>query len=100
MESNPTPTTEELTALQNIEELTARIEELTARIEALQNAEASQQQQLKAQSEQLQQRLQATGNATVSTRGQIAELEKHLTDQERDKHRLEGALDILQAMIR
>jgi len=87
------PTTEELTALQNIEELTAQIT-------ALQNAEASQQQQLKMQAEQLQQRLQATGNATVNTRGQIAELEKHLADQERDKHRIEGALDILQSVTR
>ena len=73
-------------------------EELTQQLDDLENAEQAKAQQLKMQSEQLQQRLQQTIAAKVSTFGQIAELEHSAKEHERNQHRLEGALDILQAL--
>ena len=73
-------------------------DELTQQINDLKNAEQAKAQQLKMQSEQLQQRLQQTIAAKVSTLGQITELEHSAKENERNQHRLEGALDILQAL--
>lgn len=86
--------------IRSSEENAQHITEITERLESLTNIDKAKIQQLQTQTEQLQQRLQTVGNAIIGTRGQISELEDHLLDQERDKHRLEGALDVLQAMNR
>ncbi len=75
-------------------------EELTQQLDNLKNAEQSREQQLKMQTEQLRTRLQQATAITINTTGQIAELESNLVDQERDRHRLEGALDVLQQITR
>lgn len=65
----------------------------------LENAAQTQAQQLQMQSEQMRARLQNTLNAAISTRGQIVVLQENLKEQERDAHRLEGALDVVQALM-
>lgn len=82
------------------EENVEYINELTEELKNSLDDDKERTRKLKMRTEQLQQRLQILGTATISTRGQIAELENHLADQERDKYRLEGALDILQSNTR
>ena len=75
-------------------------EELTQQLDNLKNAEQSHAQQLQMQTEQLRTRLQQATTMKITIVGQITELETNLEDQERDCHRLEGALDVLQQMMR
>jgi predicted RNase H-like nuclease (RuvC/YqgF family) len=75
-------------------------EELRQQLDNLKNVEQSREQQLQMQTEQLRERLQQATAITINTTGQIAELEANLEDQERDRHRLEGAVDVLQQMTR
>lgn len=84
--------------MENVTTLEPTAEELTQQIADLKNADQTKAQQLKMQMEQLQTRHQQSVATAAGTRGQIAMLEENLKEQERNTNRLEGALDILQAL--
>lgn len=77
------------------DDLTTQISELTAELASLKTSEQTRTQRTQSISEQLQQRLQQTANNVVHIRGQIVELNNTLSEQERDRYRLEGALDAI-----
>ena len=52
----------------------------------------------KAMLEDAQTRLQQAINLVIETKGQIAELTDRLEETERDRHRLEGAIDTLRTI--
>ena len=76
------------------------IKELTRQLADSKNTINAEQQQLQTQSDQMRARLQNTLNTAISTRGQIVVLQENLKEQEKDAHRLEGALDVIQALSR